>query len=111
MRSHGYDSMPPQQESNKKNTYDSNSSGNFDSYNKHSEVPGYAYSRSISQPPHITLAHALLGLHHRHKAQEEPKSSGTVTTSHCLRPSQASTSRCHLPNRSHSAGQTASHPA
>merc|ERR1719150_2027913 len=49
-RSHGYDSMPPQ-ESSKKNTYDSNSSGNFDSYNKHNEVPGYAYSRSISQPP------------------------------------------------------------
>merc|ERR1740123_1703084 len=42
-RSHGYDSMPPQQESSKKNTYDSNSSGNFDSYNKHSEVPGYTY--------------------------------------------------------------------
>merc|ERR1719422_319831 len=49
-RSHGYESMPPQ-ESSKKNTYDSNSSGNFDSYNKHNEVPGYAYSRSISQPP------------------------------------------------------------
>ena len=63
------------------------------------------------QPQHITLAHALLGLHHRHKAQEEPKSSGTVTTSHCPLPSQASTSRFHLPNRSHSAGQTASHPA
>ena len=62
----GYHSMPPQVvsassgvseragESNgavvsKKNTYDSNSSGNFDSYNKHES--GYAgYSRSLSQP-------------------------------------------------------------
>merc|ERR1719150_1561390 len=40
--------------SNKKNTFDSNSSSNFDSYNKHGESPGYAgtagYSRSVSQP-------------------------------------------------------------
>merc|ERR550532_2869106 len=61
------------------------------------------------QPQHTTLAHALLGLHRRPKVQEELKSSGTATTSHCLRPSQASTSRCHLPSRSHSAGQTANH--
>ena len=63
------------------------------------------------QPRHITLAHALLGLHLRRKALEEQKSSGTVTTSRCLRPSRASTSRFLLPNRSHSAGQTANHPA
>ena len=62
----GYHSMPPQVVSassgvserpaetngavvSKKNTYDSNSSGNFDSYNKHES--GYAgYSRSLSQP-------------------------------------------------------------
>ena len=60
----GYHSMPPAvsassvserpAETNgtvvsKKNTYDSNSSGNFDSYNKHES--GYAgYSRSLSQP-------------------------------------------------------------
>ena len=61
----GYHSMPPvvsasngvterQPETNgavvnKKNTYDSNSSSNFDSYNKHES--GYAgYSRSLSQP-------------------------------------------------------------
>merc|ERR1719446_1670192 len=49
-RNTGFASMPPVTEINKKNTYDSNSSSNFDSYNKHSE-PGYAYSRSISQPP------------------------------------------------------------
>lgn len=49
-RNTGFNSMPPVTEINKKNTYDSNSSSNFDSYNKHSE-PGYAYSRSISQPP------------------------------------------------------------
>lgn len=49
-RNNGFKSMPPVTENNKKNTFDSNSSSNFDSYNKHSE-PGYAYSRSISQPP------------------------------------------------------------
>ena len=49
-RNTGFSSMPPVTENNKKNTFDSNSSSNFDSYNKHSE-PGYAYSRSISQPP------------------------------------------------------------
>merc|ERR1719474_247088 len=49
-RNTGFASMPPVTEINKKNTYDSNSSSNFDSYNKHSES-GYAYSRSISQPP------------------------------------------------------------
>ena len=63
------------------------------------------------QPQHITLAHALLGLHRPRKAQEGLKSLGTVTTSPCLLPSQVSTSRCHLQNRSHSAGQTANHPA
>lgn len=50
-RSLGYDSVAPQ-ENGKKNTFDSNSSSNFDSYNKHiGEVPGYGYNRSISQPP------------------------------------------------------------
>merc|ERR1740137_360725 len=49
-RNNGFNSMPPVTENNKKNTFDSNSSSNFDSYNKNSE-PGYAYSRSISQPP------------------------------------------------------------
>lgn len=40
----------------KKNTYDSSNSSNFDSYNKHGagSEPGYAYSRSISQPPPIS---------------------------------------------------------
>ena len=49
-RNNGFNSMPTVTENNKKNTFDSNSSSNFDSYNKHSES-GYAYSRSISQPP------------------------------------------------------------
>ena len=65
LESPGYHSMPPvvsasngvverQPETggtvvSKKNTYDSNSSGNLDSYNKHES--GYAgYSRSLSQP-------------------------------------------------------------
>merc|ERR1719234_2942569 len=63
------------------------------------------------QPLPITLGHALLGLHRLHRAQEGLKSLGTVTTSRCLRPSRVSTSRFHLRNRSHSAGQTANHPA
>ena len=51
----GFHSMPPTvTENNKKNTFDSNSSSNFDSYNKHSAAAaesGYsAYSRSMSQP-------------------------------------------------------------
>ena len=67
----GYHSMPPvvsasngvserQPETNgtvvsKKNTYDSNSSSNFDSYNKHES--GYAgYSRSLSQPAQATTS-------------------------------------------------------
>merc|ERR1719400_1717427 len=67
----GYHSMPPvvsasngvserQPEMNgtvvsKKNTYDSNSSSNFDSYNKHES--GYAgYSRSLSQPAQTTTS-------------------------------------------------------
>ena len=62
-------------------------------------------------PPPITLVRVLLGLHRLRRAQEGLKSSGTVTTSRCLRPSRVSTSRFHLQNRSHSAGQTANHPA
>ena len=66
----GYHSMPPAvsastvserpAETNgtvvgKKNTYDSNSSSNFDSYNKHES--GYAgYSRSLSQPAQTTTS-------------------------------------------------------
>ena len=66
----GYHSMPPAvsassvserpAETNgtvvsKKNTYDSNSSSNFDSYNKHES--GYAgYSRSLSQPAQSTTS-------------------------------------------------------
>ena len=49
----GFHSMPPSvSENNKKNTYDSNSSSNFDSYNKHAAAEGgfNGYSRSLSQP-------------------------------------------------------------
>ena len=47
---------------NKKNTYDSNSSSNLDSYNKHQESSGYAgYSRSVSQP--AQNGHSGSGLH------------------------------------------------
>ena len=47
-----FHSMPPQvAENNKKNTFDSTSSSNIDSYNKHAAAEsGYAYSRSMSQP-------------------------------------------------------------
>ena len=49
----GFHSMPPSvSENNKKNTFDSNSSSNFDSYNKHAAAEGgfNGYSRSLSQP-------------------------------------------------------------
>ena len=50
----GFHSMPPSvSENNKKNTFDSNSSSNFDSYNKHAAAAegGFnGYSRSLSQP-------------------------------------------------------------
>ena len=50
-RNGGFHSMPPISvaENNKKNTFDSNSSSNFDSYNKHAESGYAAYSRSLSQ--------------------------------------------------------------
>ena len=57
----GFHSMPPSvSENNKKNTFDSNSSSNFDSYNKHAAAEsGYAYSRSLSQPANQNGGHGV----------------------------------------------------
>ena len=113
-RSNGYDSMGPKQEpASKKNTFDSNSSGNFDSYNKHAgDVPGYAYSRSISQPPAPHYAGpraAPLWPPTLRGAEEEGRTeTGTATTSPYLPPSPVSTSLFLHPSPSRSVDPTAS---
>ena len=45
----GYTSLPGEVSTTPKTAYDSNSSSNYDSYNKHNE-PGYSYTRTMSQP-------------------------------------------------------------